>query len=94
MTMFTLNPQASVPLDFDIHRPTSPRTGLHRLFAAAIVNDHFRETLLHRPEEALTNGYLGQTFTLSDQEKMIIKSIQADTLTDLAQKVNRALKTI
>jgi hypothetical protein len=67
---------------------------LHRLFAAAIVSDQFRETLLRKPDEALTTGYLGQTFLLTDQEKTIIKSIRADTLTDLAQKVNRALKGV
>ena len=75
-------------------KPVSARTGLHRLFAAAIVSDQFRETLLNKPEEALANGYLGQTFSLTDREKMILKTIRADTLTDLAQQVNRALKRI
>jgi len=75
-------------------KPANTRTGLHRLFAAAIVSDQFRETLLHKPEEALAKGYLGQTFTLTDQEQILIKSIRADTLTDLAQKVNRALKSL
>jgi hypothetical protein len=70
------------------------RTALHRLFAAAIVNDQFRNTLLREPDKALANGYLGQTFALSDQEKKIIKAIRAETLTDFAQKVNQALKTI
>lgn len=78
---------------FDFRSP-SKRKGLHRLFAAAVVSDQFRETLLRRPEEAMANGYLGQPFLLTDQEKMIIKSIQADTLADLAQKVNRALKAV
>lgn len=70
------------------------RKGLQRLFAAAVVNDQFRETLLRRPEEALANGYLGQTFVLTDREMSIIQSIRADSLTDLAQQVNRALKSI
>jgi len=70
------------------------RNGLHRLFAAAVVSDQFRETLLREPEAALARGYLGQPFALTDQEKMIIQSVRADTLTDLAQKVNRALKSI
>lgn len=74
-------------------KPVSTRSGLHRLFAAAIVSDQFRETLLREPEEAMANGYLGQTFALTDREKVIIKSIRADTLTDFAQKVNRALKS-
>lgn len=90
MSILTLNTYSAPHLS--LGKPANARTGLHRLFAAAIVSDQFRETLLNKPEEALANGYLGQTFMLSDQEKMLIKSIQADTLTDLAQKVNRALK--
>ena len=92
MTVFPLD----IPTQptFTHHASRRPRAGLQRLFVAAVVNDQFRETLLRRPEEALANGYLGQPFLLTDQEKAIIKSIQADTLTDLAQKVNRALKTV
>ena len=90
MSMLTLNTYSAPHLG--LGKPVNARTGLHRLFAAAIVSDQFRTTLLSKPDEALANGYLGQTFMLTDQEKMLIKSIQADTLTDLAQKVNRALK--
>ena len=92
MTMLSLD--VSTQPAFSLRSSRSQRAGLQRLFAAAVVNDQFRETLLRRPEEALANGYLGQPFMLTDQEKMLIKSIQADTLTDLAQKVNRALKTL
>ena len=76
--------------------PKAPvaRSALHRLFAAAVVSDQFRKTLLRAPEEALANGYLGQTFALTDQEKKIIKTIRAENLTDFAQKVNQALKMI
>lgn len=90
MTMFTLDTYNAQAIK--LAKATSSRTGLHRLFAAAIVNNQFCETLLSQPEEALANGYLGQTFALTDHEKMIIKSVRADTLTDFAQKVNRALK--
>jgi hypothetical protein len=90
MAMLTLNTFSTAPLR--LGKSASTRTGLHRLFAAAVVNDQFRATLLSKPDEALANGYLGQTFPLTDQERVLIKSIQADTLTDLAQKVNRALK--
>lgn len=90
MAMLTLDRYPTLKLG----KPVSARTGLHRLFAAAIVSNQFRETLLNRPEEALANGYLGQTFALSDREKMIIRSIRAVTLTELAQQVNRALKSI
>jgi hypothetical protein len=92
MTMLTLDNQS--PASFDFRKTTSKRTGLQRLFAAAIVSDQFRKTLLRKPEEALAKGYLGQPFMLTDQEKLLIESIHADTLTDLAQKVNRALKSV
>ena len=93
MTMVTLDVySASSPRSFQ--KAPVTRSALHRLFAAAVVSDQFRNTLLRAPEEALANGYLGQTFPLTDQEKKIIKTIRADTLTDFAQKVNQALKTI
>ena len=88
MLTFNTYPASSL----GVHRPYVGRTGLHRLFAAAIVSDQFRETLLREPELAIATGYLGQMFALTDQEKTIIKSVRASTLTDLAQKVNQALK--
>ena len=92
MTMLTFDTYPASYLGS--RRTPAERTGLHRLFAAAIVSDRFRETLLREPEAALANGYLGQTFALTDQEKTIIQSVRANTLTDLAQKVNRALKSV
>jgi hypothetical protein len=80
------------PLDYQ--RSSADRSGLHRLFTAAIVNSQFREKLLSEPELALAGGYLGQAFALSDQEKTIISSVRARDLTDFAQKVNQALKAI
>ncbi len=68
------------------------RTGLQRLFAAAVVSGQFRETLIQKPEEALARGYLGQAFTLTDRETTVIKSIRAENLADFAQQVHRALQ--
>ncbi len=90
MAILTFDSYSSSSRDF--HKSEITRTGLHRLFAAAIVSDQFRTTLLREPEEALAKGYLGQTFPLTDQEKTIIKTIHAENLTDFAQKVNQALK--
>ena len=90
MTMLTLEAYPASSITF--RGNSAERTGLHRLFAAAIVNNRFRETLLREPEAALANGYLGQVFALSDREKNIIQATRAENLTDFAQKVNRALK--
>jgi hypothetical protein len=92
MTMLTVDAYPAHGLGLRSH-PVE-RNGLHRLFAAAVVSDQFRETLLREPETALARGYLGQPFALTDQEKLVIRSVRAETLTDLAQKVNRALKSI
>ena len=92
MSMLTFDAYSNSSRGFQ--KPSGGRTALHRLFAAAIVSDQFRNTLLREPDKALANGYLGQTFALSDQEKKIIKAIRAENLTDFAQKVNQALKTI
>lgn len=90
MTMFTPNSRASSK--YGLQKPAIERSGLHRLFAAAIVNNQFRTKLLSEPEAALANGYLGQPFALTDHEKKIIKTIRATNLTDFAQQVNQALK--
>jgi hypothetical protein len=92
MSMLTLDVYSASSRGFQ--KAPVTRSALHRLFAAAVVSDQFRKTLLRAPEEALANGYLGQTFPLTDQEKKIIKTIRAETLPDFAQKVNQALKTM
>jgi hypothetical protein len=92
MSMLSLDIYSASSQGFN--KPSVSRSALQRLFAAAIVSDQFRNTLLREPDKALANGYLGQTFALSDQEKKIIKTIRAENLTDFAQKVNQALKMI
>lgn len=92
MTIVTLDARSASSLNY--RKPASDRSGLHRLFTAAIVNSQFREKLLSEPESALASGYLGQAFALTDQEKTIISSVRARDLTDFAQKVNQALKAI
>jgi len=90
MTMLAMDAYPSSSFDFP--KPVTKRSGLHRLFAAAVVSDQFRKVLLSEPELALAGGYLGQTFTLTDKERTIIKNVRAENLTDFAQKVNQALK--
>lgn len=90
MTLLSVDAHSASSMGF---RTSSVRhSGLHRLFAAAVVSDRFRKTLLSEPETALAGGYLGQTFSLTDHERKIIKTVRAANLTDFAQKVNQALK--
>lgn len=92
MAMLAINPRSNS--SFEYRKSAAHRSGLHRLFTAAIVNSQFREKLLNEPEMALAGGYLGQPFTLTEQERIVISSVRARDLTDFAQKVNQALKAI
>ena len=66
--------------------------GLSRVFAAAVVNRQFCDLLLRDPHEALQKGYLGETFPLSKEERDLIVSINARSLSDLARQVDRSLR--
>lgn len=73
--------------------PLAPQSsGLNRVFAAAVVNQQFRETLLRDPLDALQKGYMGESFFLSKEEWELIVSIRAESLPDLAQQVSRSLR--
>jgi hypothetical protein len=61
--------------------------GLNQLLCAATVNSRFRETLLQEPARAIATGYLGQTFSLTSEERTLLTNIQAQHLEDLAAKV-------
>jgi len=69
----------------DIHPANS--SGLGHLFAAAIVNRQFCKTLLEQPETALKNGYLGEAFELSTEDRERVTSAGAQSLVDLAKTV-------
>ncbi|HEY5901329.1 MAG TPA: hypothetical protein VIU39_02170 [Anaerolineales bacterium] len=87
-----IHPDVFAPPQTPVVRVREQMNGLTRLFAAAIVNHQFREALLREPRAALVNGYPGQTEPLSEDEKMLITSIRAESLSDLAKQVNWALK--
>jgi hypothetical protein len=88
ITSFTYQPAINIA---PVSAPNS--SGISRVFAAAVVNQQFRELLLRDPHEALRKGYLGESFSLSPEEHGLIVSIRADSLSDLAKQVNRALRS-
>jgi hypothetical protein len=80
-TMFKSNLDYKSDLSHETH------SGLNSVFAAAVVNQNFREALLQNPEAALDQGYLGKGFSLSQKETSLILSINARSLADLARQV-------
>lgn len=79
------------PTQLHITHPITDTDGINLVFAAAVVDRYFCEALLRAPEQTLANGYLGQKFPLSEQEKTLIISIRAESLIDLAKQVHRAI---
>jgi hypothetical protein len=70
--------------------PTSPASNLgelSRLLTAAVVNRNFCNMLLTNPANALDAGYNGESFRLAKEEKALILSINAKSLTEFAMKL-------
>lgn len=84
--MITSNKTFATNLSFKTDVQES-HAGLSSVFAAAVVNQSFREMLLSDPETALQRGYLGRDFALSREETLLIVSINAKSLTDLAKQI-------
>jgi len=68
---------------------TPSRNGreMSRLLTAAVVDVRFQNLLLTDPEKALANGYLGEIFQLATEERSLLLSIHAKTLSDFANQV-------
>jgi len=76
-----------MPFTSDSTTSISNGAGISRLLTAAVINEKFCKLLLSDPMKALGNGYHGETFQLSKDERDQILSIQATTLTDFAKQV-------
>jgi hypothetical protein len=65
---------------------------LSRLLAAAVINKSFRELLLSDPARALAQGYHGEKFPLDYEQKALLLSIRAESLSDLALQLTAPLE--
>ena len=79
-------------LPLSVAKTPRDRTGMNKLFEAAIVNRQFCQLLLNQPETALQQGYLGHSFNLTREEQALIISIRATSLHDLAQQITAVLE--
>jgi hypothetical protein len=65
-----------------------PNREVSKLLTAAVVSKAFCQLLLTNPAQALEDGYNGMRFALSNQEKELLLSIQAASLSELASQIN------
>jgi len=69
-------------------RQGNPSANISRIITAAVVNQGFCKLLLSNPEKAISSGYNGEIFGLNHQEKELILSIHATSLSDFAGKLS------
>lgn len=61
---------------------------VNKLLTAAVVSQAFCQLLLSNPAQALEDGYNGMRFALTNQEKELLLSIRAKSLSELASQIN------
>ena len=60
---------------------------LKKLITAAVVSKEFCRLLLSEPERILIDGYNGESFGLTLEEKQLVLSIHATSLADFAAQL-------
>ena len=71
--------------------PKSPSV-FSRLLSAAVINQGFCDLLLADPGQALAQGFQGELFPLDFNEKNLLNSIRAESLSDFARQINAYLE--
>lgn len=75
-----------------MYRETDRHTGVTLVLAAAVVNKDFRKLLLTDARTAIDQGYLGESFLLSEKDAELIRSIRAKDLPDFAKQINNVIR--
>ncbi len=60
---------------------------LNRLLCAAVVSKRFRNVLISNPEIAVSSGYQGESFNLSEEDRSWLYSMRPANLVDLAANI-------
>jgi len=76
--------------DEERERKTMNDSVYSRIISAAVINERFCNLLLNDPEQAISNGYSGETFEMNSEDKMILSSIRANNLSDFATQLVQA----
>lgn len=63
-----------------------------RLIHAAVINKRFQKMLLTNPVKTIEEGYCGEKFAFTHDEKQRIRMIQADTLAEFSSQLLQAIE--
>lgn len=64
-----------------------------RLIHAAIISRRFLDKLLVNPVQSIEDGYCGEKFAFTREEKQRIKSIHASNLAEFSSQLLQAVET-
>ena len=67
------------------NHPVNPE--ISRIISAAVVNKHFCRALLSNPSTAISQGYCGESFNLSLEQKQRISTIKEHSLEGFAAQL-------
>ena len=79
MLRFNEHPQTRVNVTSDPE--------ISRILSAAVINKRFRSALLNSPESAISQGYCGEPFRLSSEQKKRIAGIRKSSLEAFAAQL-------
>ncbi len=82
--LMTDSPELQVSGQLDYPQPDDE---LNRLLCAAVVSKRFRNVLISNPEIAVSSGYQGESFNLSEEDRHWLFSLRPANLIDLAANV-------
>lgn len=63
-----------------------------RLIHAAVISRRFLDQLLTNPVQSIENGYCGEKFAFTREEKQRIKHIRASNLADFSNQLMQAVE--
>ena len=75
------------PISLFTRNMSDGRLELSRLLAAAVINPDYCRLLLDDPDLALQRGFQGEEFFFTEDERNLILSIRADSLSNLASQL-------
>jgi hypothetical protein len=70
-----------------------PEQDISKLLTAAVINERFRVKFLSSRKSALRDGFEGEAFRFTEEEKEQILGISANSLAEFARKLNDIRRT-
>ena len=65
------------------------QTDLDRLVCAGVVDEQFRARLVRDPRQAIDEGFYGEVFHLTEEERTLLANIRASDFDEFVREIAR-----